>query len=61
MGETERSILRLFHYNKRVSIREMAMGIGIRTTATDKNLTKLKRTGAIRRIGPAKGGHWEVV
>jgi len=37
------------------------MEIGISTTATDKNLAKLKRKGVLRRIGPARGGHWEVV
>ena len=27
----------------------------------EKNLSKLKLAGVIRRIGPNKGGHWEVV
>ena len=61
MGETERNILRLIHRNKRVSIREMAREVGISTTAIDKNLTKLKKKGILHRIGPDKGGRWEVV
>ena len=31
------------------------------TTAIDKNLKKLKQIGILRRVGPDKGGHWEVV
>ena len=25
------------------------------------NIDKLKEEGLVRRVGPAKGGHWEVV
>ncbi|MEW6327686.1 MAG: ATP-binding protein [Thermodesulfobacteriota bacterium] len=61
LREGERNILRLIHRNKRVSIREMAREVGISTTAIDKNLTKLKNKGILRRVGPDKGGHWEVI
>jgi len=62
LGETERRIPRIIHHNRHVPVRAMAtMEIGISTTATDKNLAKLKRKGVLRRIGPARGGHWEVV
>ena len=36
-------------------------GHDIRTTVIDKNLTKLKERSILRRVGPDKGGHWEVV
>ena len=58
--ENERSILRLIHRNKRVSISDMSKEVGISTTAIHNNLSKLKRKGVIRRIGPDKGGYWEV-
>lgn len=61
LREGERNILRLIHCNKRISIREMAREVGISTTAIDKNLTKLKNKGILRRVGPDKGGHWEVI
>jgi ATP-dependent DNA helicase RecG len=38
----------------------MSKEVGISTTAIYKNLSKLKRKGVIRRVGPDKGGHWEV-
>jgi ATP-dependent DNA helicase RecG len=39
----------------------MSKEIGISTTAIDKNLIALKQKGLLRRIGPDKGGHWEVI
>jgi len=39
----------------------MANEIGISMTAIDKNLAKLKRRGVLRRVGPARGGHWEII
>jgi ATP-dependent DNA helicase RecG len=61
LSENERNILRLIYSNKRISISGMAKEVGISTTAVHKNLTKLKQRGILRRVGPDKGGHWEVV
>jgi predicted HTH transcriptional regulator len=33
---------------------------GISNRAVLKQIDKLKKSGILRRIGPAKGGHWEV-
>jgi len=38
----------------------MASRIGINSTTVDKNIKTLKEKGLLMRIGPAKGGHWEV-
>ena len=37
------------------------LGSGIKDRAIKKQIEKLKIQGRIRRIGPDKGGHWEVV
>ena len=34
--------------------------LNISDTAVDKNILKLKNLGIIERIGPDKGGYWEV-
>ncbi len=47
--------------NPYVSKRELAGKINISTTAIDKSITALKKKGLLRRVGPDKGGHWEVV
>lgn len=40
---------------------DMVDFIGINRSAIQKHLSNLKAAGRLRRIGPDKGGHWEVV
>ena len=47
--------------NKYITTKELSEHIKISTTAVDNNIPKLKKKGVLRRIGPAKGGHWEVI
>jgi len=44
-----------------ITIADLALRIGITDRAIKKQIEKLKAQGRIRRIGPDKGGHWEVV
>jgi len=60
LGETEGRILLLIRTDPRISTRALAEALGVSTTAMDKTLAKLKKKGALRRVGPARGGHWEV-
>jgi len=59
--ENQKKILTLVTHNPYISKKALAQAIGISTTAIDKNLTTLKQKGLLRRVGPDKGGHWEVV
>jgi len=34
--------------------------VGIATKNIENNLAKLKQRGLLKRIGPARGGYWEV-
>jgi ATP-dependent DNA helicase RecG len=61
LGESEEKILHLLIVNKFATINIIAQSIGISTTAVENNLIKLKGKGLLRRIGPDKGGHWEIV
>ena len=45
----------------KLSAREVAEAMGITSRAVEKQISKLRDENRIRRIGPAKGGHWEVV
>jgi ATP-dependent DNA helicase RecG len=58
--ENQRLMLELIAENPHISKRKMAEKIGISTTAIDKNIHALKTKGILKRIGPDKGGHWEV-
>ena len=39
----------------------MAESLGINRSAISKHLKLMQTKGIIRRIGPDKGGHWEVL
>jgi predicted HTH transcriptional regulator len=43
-----------------LTIPELADTLGITTRAVEKQIAGLHRQGRLRRVGPAKGGHWEV-
>ena len=40
---------------------ELAEIVGISERKIEQNIATLKKMGRLKRIGPAKGGHWEVV
>lgn len=45
----------------RITIPEIAEKLGRSERAIFMQINKLKEEGIIRRIGPDKGGHWEVM
>jgi len=61
LGENQIKIIKLIKENRYITTRELSGKIGISTTAIDKNIAKLKQKGLLRRIGPAKGGWWEII
>ncbi len=61
LGENQIKILTIIDSNPKISIPEIAEKIGISTTAIENNLKKIKEKGLLKRIGPAKGGYWEIV
>ena len=60
LAENQKKILNLMKGNPHISKEELARKVGISTTAIDKNITQLKKKGFLRRVGPDKGGYWEV-
>ncbi|MFW6196885.1 MAG: winged helix-turn-helix transcriptional regulator [Thermoplasmatota archaeon] len=60
LAENQIKILELVNENPYISKREMSEKIGISTTAIDKNISTLKKKGLLKRVGPARGGHWEI-
>ena len=39
----------------------LAQEVGLSVRGVERNLALLKKDGRLRRIGPNKGGHWQVV
>ncbi len=54
-------ILALLRDHPYMSARDLAERIGISPKGVEKNLRILKENGSLRRVGPDKGGKWEVL
>jgi len=59
--ENQRRILAEIKGNPQVTSETLSARLGISAAKIRVNLTKLKTLGLLRRIGPDKGGHWEVL
>ena len=60
-GKTEDKIIAIARKSPSVSIPQIAEILGISTRAVEKQIRQLKQAKRHRRIGPAKGGNWQVV
>jgi len=54
-------ILNLIRGNSEISIPEIAERLKLSTRAIEKNIVKLRDAGLLKRVGGAKGGHWEII
>jgi len=59
--KSSEKILALLKANPKLSAREVAEAIGVTSRAVEKQISKLRDENRIRRIGPAKGGYWDVI
>jgi ATP-dependent DNA helicase RecG len=58
--ETSEAILNLIKGNPSITRKELATHLHLTMKGIDWNLSKLKKEGRLKRIGPDKGGYWEV-
>lgn len=59
--KSSHKILELMKQNTAITTTELAQLLNISRRAIAKQTALLKEKGLIRRIGPDKGGHWEVL
>lgn len=59
--KSSEKILRSLRETPTASAKVLAEKLGISSRAVEKQIELLKKAGFVRRVGPAKGGHWEVV
>lgn len=60
LNKNEEKVFDLISKNNHITIPELAKRIKITTTAIENNIAKLKQKGLLKRVGPDKGGYWEV-
>lgn len=61
LTERQKRILSLIRENNKISASQIAEILLITSRTTQWDLTVLREKNIIRRIGPDKGGHWEVI
>ncbi len=59
--KSSEKILALLKAEPRLAASEVAERLEITQRAVEKQIAKLREDGRLRRIGPARGGHWEVL
>ena len=59
--KTTQKIMELIKQNPELTRRELAEKIGISDSGIKFSLNQLKKKGAIKRVGPDKGGYWKVI
>ena len=60
-GNVVENILASISKNSNISTKELAAMCSLSERQVQRIMTKLKKQGVIRRIGPDKGGHWEII
>lgn len=60
LNSTDRKIVELLADDGRISMVAISTRIGLSREGVRKAIKRLKDSRIIQRIGPAKGGHWEV-
>ena len=59
--KTADRLLELIRGNPKITFAEMSSATGISRSAIQKHIERLKDAQRLRRVGPDKGGHWEVI
>ena len=59
--ESREKIIALMKENGQITIPQMAIALNISMKGVEKNIRRLKDLRLIKRIGPNKGGYWEVM
>ena len=58
--KTVQKILDKIKENPKITLKELGNDVGLTRRGVDWNIAKLKKQGKLKRIGPDKGGHWEI-
>jgi Fic family protein len=61
LGKTPDAVLALLARNPRLTVPELAVQMGKVEVTIHRAIRKLREAGLLRRIGPDKGGRWEVI
>ena len=61
MEKTVEKIISLIKKNVKITQGELSVKTGLTRRGVEWNLQQLKEKGILKRVGPDRGGHWEIV
>lgn len=61
LTENRSQILKLMGNNPFITAKDLSELVGISVRKIESNISYLRQAGLIKRVGPAKGGRWEVI
>lgn len=61
LNKIQQDILNEIHRDRNITIEKLAEKVGISVRNIEKNITRLKKEGALERIGSRKTGYWEPI
>ncbi len=61
LSQRQVQILQIIEKNPKITRKMLSEEVGINPSVIQKHINKLKQKGLLKRIGPAKGGYWEIV
>ena len=59
--KTREKILYFITHHSKITIQELAYKTGLSIKGVEWQIQKLKKAGYLKRVGPAKGGHWQII
>lgn len=59
--EKQIKIIEEIRKDKFVTAKRLSETVGISERKIKENIKRLKEKGLLKRIGPDKGGHWEII
>jgi predicted HTH transcriptional regulator len=60
LNDNQQAILHLISLDNKITIKELAIQLGISTTAVENNIKKLREMALLARNGGRKDGFWQV-
>ena len=60
-GKRHEIIIKMIKNNNKITIKEFAKQLKVNTKTIKRDLEKLKKDNRLKRIGPDKGGYWQII
>ena len=61
LTENQEKIIQAIIDNPKISAVKISEFVGISSRKVEENISKLKSLNVLKRVGGAKGGHWEII